>query len=71
MVDGSLGAPPWLRFESDDANVNHIARHDYTPDEVEEVFAGSPRIRKVRAVRYGAYGPTRAARFAPKIILCL
>lgn len=57
-----MSAPPWLRFEWDDANVNHIARHDYSPDEVEEVFAASPRVRKVTAVRYGAYGPTEDGR---------
>ena len=37
-----MSGPPWLRFEWDDANIDYIARHNYTPDEVEEVFAASP-----------------------------
>jgi hypothetical protein len=27
-------------FEWDDDNIFHIARHEFTPEEVEEVFAG-------------------------------
>jgi uncharacterized DUF497 family protein len=29
-----------MRFEWDESNILHIARHDVTPDEVESVFYG-------------------------------
>lgn len=29
-------------FDWDDANISHIARHDVTPEETEEVLLGSP-----------------------------
>lgn len=31
-------------FEWDDDNIIHIARHAFTPEEVEEVFAGSRKV---------------------------
>ena len=33
-------------FEWDDDNVFHIERHEFTPDEVEEVFAGDHKVRR-------------------------
>ena len=53
-----MSGPRWLRFEWDDGNIDHIARHNYTPEEAEEVFGETPRIRKVAEARYLAYGPT-------------
>ena len=47
----------WARpeFEWDEANEEHILRHDVYPEEVEEVFAGNPYIRRNRD-RYLVYG---------------
>ena len=33
---------PTLNFDWDDANQNHLARHDVTPQEAEEVILGGP-----------------------------
>jgi hypothetical protein len=33
-------------FEWDDDNILHIDRHEFTPDEVEEVFAGDHKVRR-------------------------
>lgn len=35
-------------FEWDDVNVGHIARHQFIPDEVEEVFAGNYQLYRSR-----------------------
>jgi uncharacterized DUF497 family protein len=35
-------------FNWDDDNVEHIQRHDFTPEEVEEVFAGEYKVRRTR-----------------------
>jgi uncharacterized DUF497 family protein len=51
-------------FEWDDDNVLHIERHDFTPEEVEEVFAGNHRLRRSREKRYIALGRTLEGRFA-------
>ena len=45
-------------FEWDDDNVLHIARHEFTPDEVEEVFAGEYKVRRGRQKLYLALGET-------------
>jgi uncharacterized DUF497 family protein len=45
-------------FEWDDGNADHIARHGLSPDEVEEAFAGTLKIRKTRDGRYLAFGET-------------
>jgi len=34
-------------FEWDDDNIFHVERHEFTPEEVEEVFAGDHKIRRV------------------------
>ncbi len=47
-----------MLFEWDEANVEHIARHEYTPEEVEEVFAGAFQLDRGRDGRYVASGPT-------------
>ncbi len=54
---------PFL-FEWDDANTEHIARHNFTAEEVEEVFEGSFRIRRVGTSRYTALGQTLDGRLA-------
>ena len=51
-------------FEWDDDNILHIARHEFTPEEVEEVFAGDHKVRRTRQQRYIALGETRDGRLA-------
>lgn len=51
-------------FEWDDDNIDHIARHEFTPDEVEEVFAGDHKVRRVGQGRYIALGETLDGRLA-------
>jgi hypothetical protein len=41
-----------IRFEWDDGNTDHIARHGVTPVEAEEVIAGDPIVLQVQ-YRYG------------------
>jgi uncharacterized DUF497 family protein len=53
-----------ILFEWDEANVEHIARHGYDPDEVEEVFEGKFKIRKGRESAYICYGSTLDGRLA-------
>ena len=45
-------------FEWDDGNIFHIERHEFTPEEVEEVFAGDHKVRRTRQQRYIALGET-------------
>ena len=47
-----------LGFEWDDDNIIHIERHEFTPDEVEEVFASDHKVRRTRQKRYIALGET-------------
>jgi hypothetical protein len=35
-------------FDWDDDNIQHIERHGFTPEEVEEVFAGEHKVRRAR-----------------------
>jgi uncharacterized DUF497 family protein len=51
-------------FAWDDDNVRHIERHEFTPDEVEEVFVGGHRVRRTREKRYIALGRTFDGRLA-------
>jgi uncharacterized DUF497 family protein len=51
-------------FEWDDENIFHIERHAFTPEEVEEVFAGNHKIRRSRQERYIALGETLDGRLA-------
>ncbi|HTP36396.1 MAG TPA: BrnT family toxin [Candidatus Acidoferrales bacterium] len=51
-------------FDWDDDNVLHIERHRFTPDEVEEVFAGDYKIRRTRQRLYIALGETLDGRLA-------
>ena len=51
-------------FDWDDENVLHIERHQFTPDEVEEVFAGDYKVRRTRNKLYIALGETLDGRLA-------
>ncbi|MCW5981247.1 MAG: BrnT family toxin [Bryobacteraceae bacterium] len=51
-------------FDWDDANITHIERHQFTPDEVEEVFAGRHKVRRARQKLYVALGETLDGRLA-------
>ena len=51
-------------FDWDDDNVLHIERHQFTPDEVEEVFTGDYKVRRTRQKLYVALGETLDGRLA-------
>jgi len=51
-------------FEWDDGNVDHTARHGFTPEEVEEVFVGDHKVRRTGQQRYIALGETLDGRLA-------
>ena len=51
-------------FEWVDDNIIHIERHEFTPEEVEEVFAGDHKVRRTRQKRYIAFGETLDGRLA-------
>jgi uncharacterized DUF497 family protein len=51
-------------FEWDDENIFHIESHKFTPEEVEEVFAGEHKVRRTRQQRYIALGETLDGRLA-------
>ena len=50
-------------FEWDEANINHVARHHVTPDEVEELFEAPRYITRSHQHRYSALGRTATGRF--------
>ena len=50
-------------FEWDDRNVEHVSRHGFVPDEVEEVFAGGYKTRRSLGALYLALGKTFAGRY--------
>ena len=51
-------------FDWDCGNIDHIDRHEYTPDEVEEVFVGNYKVRPSRDGLYVALGETLDGRLA-------
>jgi uncharacterized DUF497 family protein len=51
-------------FDWDDDNILHIARHRFSPEEVEEVFAGDHKVRRARNKLYIALGETLDGRLA-------
>jgi uncharacterized DUF497 family protein len=51
-------------FDWDDDNALHIERHQFTPGEVEEVFAGEYKLRRTRNKLYIALGVTLDGRLA-------
>jgi uncharacterized DUF497 family protein len=52
------------KFDWDDDNVEHIGRHHFTTEEVEEVFATAYKVRRARQSRYIALGETLDGRLA-------
>lgn len=50
-------------FEWDSANETHIARHDVTSAEAEEVFLAKYFLRKTHSGRYGLYGQSFHGRY--------
>ena len=58
-------------FEWDNGNIPHIERHQFSADEVEEVFAGDYKVRRLREGRYAALGPTLDGRLAFVVFLRL
>lgn len=50
-------------FEWDDANTEHIARHNVDPDEAEQILQNRPVIRRSRSGRYVAIGQTDEGRY--------
>jgi len=53
-----------LAFEWDNDNIFHIGRHEFTPEEVEEVFASNYKVRRTREQLYAALGETLDGRLA-------
>jgi uncharacterized DUF497 family protein len=56
--------PDWSRpeFDWDDANEDHVLRHDVYPEEAEQVYDGRPLIRRFRG-RYRVYGRDFSGRY--------
>lgn len=61
-----LGVADELVFDWDESNVAHIAHHNITPEEVEQVFANDPMDLDVEVVdgeeRYTSVGHTNRLR---------
>jgi uncharacterized DUF497 family protein len=53
-----------ISFDWNDDNVEHIQRHDFTPEEVEEVFVTKCNVRRTGQGRYIALGETLDGRLA-------
>jgi uncharacterized protein len=49
-------------------NIAHIARHDVTPDEVEEVCTADPVIRATYSNRFLAIGETKSGRILAVVL---
>jgi len=64
VQSATIGGVVISGFEWDDGNIPHIARHEFTPDEVEEVFAGDHKVRRTGQKRYIALGETLDHRLA-------
>jgi uncharacterized DUF497 family protein len=58
-------------FDWDEANIEHIGRHRFAPDDVEEVFAEGCAIRRARDGRHLAYGRTFDGRMTVVVFLRL
>lgn len=52
----------------DEWNIAHIARHNVTPDEVEEVCHGDPVIQTGKKGRKLVLGPTKANRIVLAVL---
>ena len=53
----------FIRFDWDDRNTEHIARHGLEPFEVEGALRGGALVLRGREGRYLAYGRTTAGRY--------
>lgn len=51
------------KYDWDDANIEHIAKHGVTPQEVEEACFNEPFILKARKTRYLVYGRSDNGRY--------
>jgi hypothetical protein len=51
-------------FDWDNRNVLHIERHQFSPEEVEEVFESGYKVRRTREGLYIALGETLDGRLA-------
>jgi uncharacterized protein len=51
-------------FEWDEKNISHIERHQFTPEEAEEVFLDDYKVRRTRQDLYIALGKTLDGRLA-------
>jgi uncharacterized protein len=56
------------RLTWDSWNVAHIARHDVTPEEVEEVCQGEPLTSETYKGRLRVVGPTQSGRMLTVIL---
>ncbi|MDD4262511.1 BrnT family toxin [Syntrophaceticus schinkii] len=56
------------RFDWDNTNIEHIARHNVTPDEAEEAFIDA-LFRKGRDRRLLVYGVTDAGRYLLVVVI--
>ncbi len=52
----------------DTGNTEHIARHNVTPDEVEEICEGDPLVQQTKSGRLLVSGKTTAGRFLVVIL---
>ena len=50
-------------FQWDEWNIEHIAKHDVTPQEVEEACYNQPICRKTKDGLYLVYGQTDTGRY--------
>ena len=50
-------------FDWDEANIEHILRHNVAPFEVEEACVNKPYVRKTLQDRYLVYGTTNSGRY--------
>ena len=50
------------RFDWNEGNIEHIARHGVLQEEAEEVFDVGPYLRKAEGGLYAAFGQTDAGR---------
>lgn len=54
---------PWVRgFIWDEENMEHVAQHQVSPEEVEEALTGDPLVLRGAEGRYLAYGKTTSGR---------
>ena len=51
------------RLRWDEANIEHIARHDVSPEEVEQACRIQPKVRRGRCGRYLVLGRTAEGRY--------